>query len=102
VVALFDRLVQAIPVLRRAVGRPEGVLHQAADQNRLEVQADLGDVGLAPHADLDLPLKRLRLIPGVAAQRVGRRQDPALVVVDDSELRRVPVDVRVRIEVPPH
>jgi hypothetical protein len=66
------------------------------------VQADLGDVGLAPHADLDLPLNRLRLIPPMLPDRVCRGQDPALVVLDHRELRGIPVDVGVWIEVASH
>jgi len=84
VVAFFDRLVQAVPILWRAVGHPRGVIHQPADQDQLELQTDLGDVGLPPSADRDLPLDRLGAVPRMAAQWVGVGQDPALVVVDDA------------------
>lgn len=66
------------------------------------MQPDLGHVGLAPHPDLDLAFPRLRLVPGVAAQRIGRREDPPGIVVRDGELRRLPVDIGVRVEIPPH
>ena len=79
VVALFDGLVQQVAVLRRAVGHPEGVVHQAANQDRLELQADFRDVGLAPLTDLNLVLNRLSAVPRMAAQRVGRGEYPALV-----------------------
>ena len=75
VVALFDGLVGAVAELRRPVRNPERVLHQAADQDVLEVQADLGDVGLPPHADLDLPLDRLPCATN--ARRAGRRKSIA-------------------------
>ncbi|SLD22857.1 Uncharacterised protein [Mycobacteroides abscessus subsp. massiliense] len=57
--------------LRGAIGHAEGVLNEPTDQDALEVQSHLGHVGLAPHPDLDLLLQRLRLVPGVPAERVG-------------------------------
>ena len=103
VVALFDRLVRAVTRLGRIVGQREDVLHHAADQNVLELETDLRDIGLAPHADFDLPGLGLRLVPRVSTQRICLgREDPAAIVRDDGKLGGVPVDVEVRVEVLVH
>jgi hypothetical protein len=100
VVALLRRLVGEVPELGRAVRAGEDVLHDAADQQVLELQPHLEDVGVAPHPDLDLPLDRQVLVPGVASERVGLGEHPVPVAGVDAEVGVVPGDVDERVEVP--
>ena len=103
VVALLFRLVRGVAKFLGAVGQFEAVLHQAADQDRLELQPDLRDVRLSPHADADLLVERLFLIPGVAADGVDLVvEHPARIVGHDGHVRSVPVDVEVGVEVSVH
>ncbi|SHW85548.1 Uncharacterised protein [Mycobacteroides abscessus subsp. abscessus] len=100
-VALLDGLVVQVAEFGGAIGHAESKLNQPTDQETLELQAYPSDIGLAPHADLDLLLQRLRLVPGVPTEWIGApRKDPARIIGNDGVLGRVPVDVDERIEVP--
>src|ERR1700722_1028127 len=55
-----------------------------------------------PQPDLDLLLQGLSLVPRMASQPVARRQRPAGVALADGELRRVPINVDVGIEMTSH
>src|SRR5581483_4604621 len=99
VVRLLGHLVHRVPELRVAVLGPDVVVHDAADEQHLELRTHLRDLREAVHPDLDLTLTRQRLVPGVASDLVRVVEDEARVVLEDLELRRLPVDVAERLEV---
>jgi len=98
--ALLGRLVRGVAEGVVPVGQTEGVVHQPADEDLLELQTDLHDVGLAVEADAGLSLGRERAVPGVTADGIGRRQDEARVIRID--VVGVPVDVDEGVEVLVH
>ena len=79
VVALFDRFMHAIPVLRGSRWAPRTSSSSGRGRGSTRTAGHLGDVGLPPLTDRDLLVHRLRPVPGMPAERIGLRQDPALV-----------------------
>ena len=95
---LFYGLVVAVAEFRRAAWQPAREIQQAALEHVLEDHTDLHEVGQHAKTDPRTDSCRLRAVPFGRAEHVVRFEFPSRIVVIDAELRIVPLDVRVRIE----
>src|SRR2546429_7391963 len=98
---LLDDLVVDVAEFRGAGRQGERELEEPALERVLELRSDphLGGNEVEPQAR---PRGgRLGPIPGRRAERAVRRQLPARVLGIDAQLRRLPVDVGVSVEVLP-
>src|SRR5262249_30239122 len=99
VLRLLDDLVVGVAELGRSVRQPQRELEQPALEHALELETDLGEGG--DHVKPDAGAHRLRLvaIPARRTEHIVGRQLPARIFRIDLELRVVPRNVGVGVEV---